>query len=218
MKLALSMLCAVFAYGQAAGGANQPYNDPSTRTKIAASLVDEARDARQRPKELIAALRLKPGMSVADVGTGAGYMLPFLSEAVGPGGKVYAEDIFPDFLEAAKKRGSGLRNVEYILGDTRSAKLPAKSVDVVLVLDAYHHFDYPEPMMANLRESLRPGGRIVVVEYHKNEKSMPNRRALEHIRATKDEFVAEIEKFGLKAVEVREFIPEVQWLAAFERR
>lgn len=214
----LAVAMAVGVSGQVASEANQPYNDPQMRPKIAAGLASESRDARQKPKELIAALELKPGMTVADVGTGAGYMLPHLSSAVGPQGKVYAEDIFPDFLEAAKKRGASLANVEYIVGDTKSAKLPAGSVDVALVLDAYHHFDYPEAMMTSLREALKPGGRIVIVEYHKNEKSMPNGRAMQHIRLTKDEFVKEIEGFGLRAVEVKEFLPEIQWMGVFERR
>jgi ubiquinone/menaquinone biosynthesis C-methylase UbiE len=219
MKTVVALLAiAAAAFCQAAKDANQAYSDPNTRSKIASTLVDEGRDVRQKPKELIAALGLKPGMAVADVGTGAGYMLPHLSAAVGPQGKVYAEDVFPDFLDAAKKRGAKLTNVEYVLGDFKSAKLPKASVDVALVLDAYHHFDYPQPMLASLREALKPGGRMVVVEYHKNEKAMPNGRALEHIRATKDEFMKEIEGFGWRAVDVREFLPEVQWLGVFEPR
>jgi ubiquinone/menaquinone biosynthesis C-methylase UbiE len=216
--LVCALLAALGTYGQAAKDANAQYGDPAFRAKLATGLVSEGRDARQKPKELIAALGLKPGMAVADVGTGAGYMLPHLSAAVGPSGKVYAEDIFPDLLESAKKHAAKLTNVEYILGDLKSAKLPKSSVDVVLVLDAYHHFDHPEAMVASLRDALKPGGRIVIVEYHKNEKAMPNGRALEHIRATKDEFVKEIEGFGLKAVDVKDFLPEMQWMGVFERR
>lgn len=218
MRILVALLAAVGALAQVAKDANVQYQNPAGRSKIAAGLVGEGRDARQKPKELVAAMRLKPGMAVADVGTGAGYMLPHLSAAVGPEGKVYAEDIYPDFVESAKKKGASLANVEYILGDLKSAKLPKQAVDVVLVLDAYHHFDYPETMVASLREALKPGGRIVIVEYHKNDKSMPNGRALEHIRATKDEFVKEIQGFGLRAVEVKEFLPEVQWIGVFEPR
>ena len=214
---ALLAACCVL-YGQAAREANEQYSDPSFRAKLGAGLVGPDRDARQKPKELIEALDLKPGMTVADVGTGAGYMLPYLSAAVGPSGKVYAEDIFPDLLDQAKKHAAKLGNVEYVLGDTASAKLPKGSIDVALVLDAYHHFDQPESMIRSLREALKPGGRIVIVEYHKNEKSMPNGRALKHIRLTRDEFVREIEGFGLKAVSVKEFLPEVQWIGVFQPR
>ena len=218
MRYVVTVLLTLGAAAQVATEANKQYQDRKGREGIASTLVGEGRDTRQKPQELIAALGLKPGMTVADVGTGAGYMLPHLSAAVSPGGKVLAEDIFPDFLEAAKKRAAKLTNVEYVLGDVKSAKLPPASVDVALVLDAYHHFDYPEAMLGSIREALKPGGRIVVVEYHKNEKAMPNGRALQHIRATRDEFVKEIEGFGLKAVEVKDFLPEVQWMAVFEKR
>jgi ubiquinone/menaquinone biosynthesis C-methylase UbiE len=218
MKNFLTVLLAFSAAAQVAKEANKAYQDEKGRAGIAGTLLSEGRDARQKPKELIAALGLKPGMTVADVGTGAGYMLPYLSSAVGPRGKVYAEDIFPDFLEAAKKRASGLSNIEFILGDLKGANLPPGSVDVALILDAYHHFDYPEAVVASVKNALKPGGRIVVVEYHKNDKSMPNGRALEHIRATKEEFVKEIEGFGLRAVDLKDFLPDVQWMGVFERR
>jgi ubiquinone/menaquinone biosynthesis C-methylase UbiE len=211
------IVCAALS-AQVADQANRDYRDPKGRGRIAGSLVAEDRDSRQKPKELIAAAGIRPGMTVADVGTGAGYMLPHLSEAVGPGGRVYAEDIFPDFLASAKKRGAGLENVTYVLGNEKSAELPAGSQDVILVLDAYHHFDYPSEMISGLRRALKPDGRLVVVEYHKNEKSMANGRALKHIRLTRDEFVKEIESFGMKAVEVKEFTPDVQWIATFRRQ
>lgn len=218
MRYLLAAIIPVFAIAQVAAEANKGYKDAKGRAGVASTLVAEGRDARQKPHELIAAMGLKPGMAVADIGTGAGYMLPFLSSAVGARGKVLAEDIFPDFLDAAKKRGAQLSNVEYFLGDVKSVRLPKGSVDVAFVLDAYHHFDYPEAMISSLRSALKPGGRIVIVEYHKNDKSMPNGRALEHIRSTRDEFVKEIEGFGLRASEVKDFIPEVQWIAIFEQR
>ena len=214
------VLVAVAATAQVAQEANRDYQNPQTRVKIAASLTSESRDVRQKPKELIAALGIAPGMSVADVGSGSGYMLPHLSAAVGPKGRIYAEDIFPDFVEAARQHAAknNLTNVEFVVGSEKSANLPANSVDLIMVLDAYHHFDHPQVMLESLRSALKPGGRIAIIEYHKNEKSMPNRRALEHIRATRDEFVKEITGFGFEAVEVKDFIPEVQWLGVFRAR
>lgn len=203
---------------QVAKEANDNYRDPAGRSRILSTLTDAGRDARQRPKELVAQLGIKPGMSVADIGTAGGYMLPHLAEATGPAGTIYAEDIFPDFLEAAKKRASSLKNVTYVLGNEKSVKLPASSIDLALILDAYHHFDYPAEMLASLRTALRPGGRIAVVEFHRNEKSMGDGRAMKHIRATKEDFVKEIELNGFRAVEVKDFTPEVQWLGIFEKR
>lgn len=219
MKLAaIGLACCWAAFGQAAAEANKEYSDPSFRAKLAAGLTADSRDARQKPKELVAAMAIQPGMTVADVGTGGGYMLKHLSAAVGPGGTVYAQDIFPDLIATAKKTAADLNNVKYVLGNTKSTELPANSADRILVLDAYHHFDHPDAMLASLRQALKPGGRIVIVEYHKNEKAMPNGRALTHIRATREEFVKEIESHGLKAVEVKDFQPEVQWMGIFVAR
>ena len=214
----LAILCVSAAWAQVAAEANKDYQKPESRAKIAAGLGSESRDERQKPKELVAALGIKPGMSVADVGTGAGYMLKHLVAAVGPSGTVYAQDVFPDFIETAKKSAGGAGNVRFVLGNTKSSELPAKSVDLILVLDAYHHFDYPAPMLASLRQALRPEGRLVIVEYHKNEKAMPNGRALQHIRATREEFVKEIESHDFKAVEVKDFQPDVQWMGIFVPR
>ena len=219
MKLAaIGLTCCWAVFGQAAAEANKEYNDPAFRAKLAAGLTADSRDARQKPKELVAAMGIQPGMAVADVGTGGGYMLKHLSAAVGPSGTVYAQDIFPDLIATAKKTAADLSNVKYVLGNTKSTELPANSADRILVLDAYHHFDHPDAMLASLRQALKPGGRLVIVEYHKNEKAMPNGRALTHIRATREEFVKEIESHGLKAVEVKDFQPEVQWMGIFVAR
>lgn len=220
MRLVGVMLLAgvLAAFGQAAREANQGYKDEASRKRVASSLGDEGRDARQKPNELVARLNIKPGMSVADIGTGVGYMLPYLSKAVGSGGSVYAEDIFPDFLKQAKERASALGNVKFVQGDEHSVKLPAGSIDRALILDAYHHFDYPKEMLGSLAQALRPGGQFAIVEYEKNEKSMGGGRALQHIRLTRQEFVKEIEGFGFRAVSVSDFLPEVQWIGIFEKR
>jgi len=215
---AIAVFCSCLAFGQAAAEANKEYKDPAFRTKLATGLTSESRDARQKPKELVAAMGIKPGMTVADVGTGGGYMLKHLSGAVGETGTVYAQDVFPDLLESAKKTGAGLSNIKYVIGNAKSSELPENSQDVILVLDAYHHFDFPAPMLASLRQALKPDGRLVIVEYHKNEKSMANGRGLTHIRLPREEFVKEIESNGLRALEVKDFIPEVQWMGIFVRR
>ena len=207
-----------YCLGQVAVEANGPYTDPATRVKIAAGMVESTRDARQKPKELVAQLGLRPGMAVADIGSASGYMLPFLAEAVGPRGTIFAQDIYPDFLAAARKHAAKYSNITYILGNEKAAELPENSVDVALILDTYHHFNYPERMLSSLKKALKRGGRIAVVEYHRNEKSMPNRHALKHIRATQEEFVKEIETFGFRTVSVTDFLPDVQWLGVFEPR
>ena len=217
MRILLLFVAALLP-AQVAEKANETYRTKEGRAKIAASLGSPTnRDARQKPKELVAALELKPGMVVADVGTGAGYMLPYLSEAVGPAGKIIAEDIFPDFLDAAKTKAAGLKNVDFVLGNDKATNIAPGSADVVFVLDAYHHFDYPQALLADFAKVLKPGGRLIVVEYHKNDVAM-NGRAREHVRLGADDAVKEIEAAGWKLVSRKDFIPDVQWLAVFHRQ
>jgi ubiquinone/menaquinone biosynthesis C-methylase UbiE len=215
-SILLTILIAGALPAQVAEKANEGYRTPEGRSRVANTLAASDRDARQRPKELIEAMGVKPGMTVADVGTGVGYMLPFLSTAVGPTGKVIAQDIFPDFLDKAKARASGRQNVEFVLGVTDDPKLPAGGVDIILMLDVYHHVDYPAKVLAALRKSLKPGGRLVVVEYYKRPEAMPGGRALEHIRLDEDDAIREIEENGFRSVSRRVHIPKVQWIASFE--
>ena len=131
MKLAgvLTAASALAASAVRAGGAARPTRDtrPSSSARAwPAALADPARDEKQKPGELIRAMGLQPGMTVADVGTGIGYMLPFLSRRVGAEGKVIAEDIFDDFLASAKQRveSQKLANVTFVKGTETDPKLP----------------------------------------------------------------------------------------------
>lgn len=207
----------VLLLAQVAHRANETYQTEQGRAGVASGLGAADRDEKQKPRELIQSLGLKSGMSVADIGTGVGYMLPFLSTAVGPSGHVYAEDIFPDFLAKAKQHGADtkLTNVSYILGNDRDPKLPEGKLDLVLALDVYHHFDYPEAMLARIKSSLAPGGRFAIVEYFKSKDSMPNGRALEHIRLNDSDMIHEIESHGFKLISEREHVPHTQYLAIF---
>ena len=199
---------------QVAGPANAGYQTEQQRKGLAAGLGDPARDERQKPGELIRAMGLQPGMTVADVGTGIGYMLPFLSRRVGAGGRVIAEDIFDDFLASAKQRAENqkLANVTFVKGTETDPKLPGAAVDIVLALDVYHHFDYPEKMLAAIHQSLKPGGKLVVVEYYKRQEAMPDGRALTHIRLDMPDVIKEIEANHFHLVAEQEHIPDSQYV------
>jgi ubiquinone/menaquinone biosynthesis C-methylase UbiE len=213
--LAILFLCAAAAFPQVASHANTRYKTKEGREAISRTLAAHDRDARQKPLELIEALELKPGMTVADIGTGVGYMLPFLTRAVGPTGKVYAEDIFPDFLDKARERAKEkqLDGVVFVQGDEKDVRLPADSIDLALILDAYHHFDWPEEMMASVRRSLRRDGRLVIVDFYKEGFGDPN-----HIRLDEPDVVKEIESYGFKAVVRKPFVEKRQYLAVFEKK
>ena len=190
---------------------------------VAKGLGDPARSERQRPRDIIDAMDLKPGGSVADVGTGVGFMLPYLSHAVGDTGHVFGEDIQTDFLEKAKTKAqlSHLNNVQFVLGTDRDPKLPADSLESVLVLDVYHHFDYPEAMLEHIRDSLLSDGKLVIVEYFKRPGAMPGgdpNRAVEHIRLDEDDLIKEVESNGFRLVSKRDLVPKSQYIVIFARK
>ncbi len=222
MKFTILLLTAALALsGQVAKDANRAYGTKEGRAALIPTLTNPDRDIRQKPKELVEALGVKPGSTVVDLGTGPGYMLPFLSPAVGAKGRVIAEDIQTDFLDKAREKAAelGLKNITFVLGSDTDPHLPANSADLVLVLDAYHHFDYPEKMLAAFRLSLKPGGRLAIVEYHKRRGAMggdPD-RPLTHIRAAEDEVIKEVEAAGFKHLWHRDHVPDSQYIAMFER-
>jgi len=220
MKIAACFLVlASLASGQVAIDANKGYQTPEQRGNVAANLVRADRDETQKPQELVQAMGVKPGMVVADIGTGAGYMLPFLSESVGPRGKVLAEDIFDDFLSKAKDRAreKGLSNVEFVKGTVKNVGLPPGAVDIALALDSYHHYDHPAEMVSSIRDSLKPGGRFVIVDYYKRPGAMSRGDAMQHIRLDEDDVVREVEAQGFHEVSRHEHIPGSQYMVIFQK-
>lgn len=220
--LILLLLCATAA-AQVAEKANESYKTAAGRAEIGRGLASPSRDQTQRPRELVESMNLQPGMKVADVGTGVGYMLPYLSHAVGPTGTVYAEDIASDFLAKAKLRATttGLTNVKFLLGTNRDADLPGGQLDAVLVLDTYHHFDYPEAMLRGIRDSLMSDGKLYIVDYYKRENAMgpgTGDRAIEHIRLDQAGVIQEVEENGFKLVSKYDQIPGQQYVAVFEKK
>ena len=216
----LSLLCAAVAFPQVAENANKGYKTKEGREAVARTLADPARDERLRPREIVAALDLKHGNAVADVGTGVGFMLPYFSQAVGDGGQVFAEDISNDFLDKAKARVElqRLKNVKFVLGTDRDPKLPADTLEAVLLLDVYHHFDYPEAMLEHIRDSLLTDGRLAIVDFYKRPEAMPGNRALEHIRLDMDEVIREVEQNGFRLASKHEWIPKEVYMAIFVKK
>lgn len=219
-RIVLLAACSSALWAQVATQANTHYQTPEGRKSIAAGLGSSGRDETERPQELVASMDLKPGMTVADIGTGIGYMLPYLSAAVGSSGSVLAEDIFDDFLSAARQKAGqlGLGNVTFIKGTETDPRLGDSSVDVILALDSYHHYNYPEKMLAGFHKALRNGGRLVIVEYYKRPNAMPGGDAMKHIRLDEPDLVREVESNGFRELSAHDHIKASQYMAVFEKR
>jgi ubiquinone/menaquinone biosynthesis C-methylase UbiE len=131
-----------------------------------ASSGEQARERWQRVDDILSALKIAEGSTVADIGAGGGFFTVRLARVVGPSGRVYAVDITREVLTGLRKRVSdeGLQNVEVIHGEPDDPKLPAGSLDAALIVNAYHEMPAHEPMLAHVRKALKPQGRLVLVE------------------------------------------------------
>ena len=165
-------------------------------------LVRESRQREEDCRLLLAALELKPGQTICDLGCGNGFYTLELARRVGPTGLVYAVDIQPEMLrmlaEAAGREG--LTNIRPVLGTAIDPRLPAAAVDLCLCVDVYHEFSHPEPMLARIRESLSPEGRLVLAEFRGEDPAVPIKPL--H-KMTKAQVRAELEPAGFRVA--REF-------------
>lgn len=133
------------------------------------------REKEERPDLVMAALKLKPGDIVADLGCGTGYYSWRMAQAVGPNGVIHGVEIQQEMLDLLAKKMAERRitNVKGVLGTTTDPKLPPASVDLVLMVDVYHEFDHPFEMMQAIVKTLKPGGRIVFVEFRGEDPNVP---------------------------------------------
>jgi ubiquinone/menaquinone biosynthesis C-methylase UbiE len=166
----------------------------------------EERDIEEDPQSAIAALDLKRGMNVADIGAGTGYMSVLMAKKIAPTGRVWAEDIQPEMIELLRSRiaKEKITNVVPLLGLTDDPKLVPNSLDLELLVDVYHEFQEPQKMLRGLRSGLKSGGRLVLLEYRKEDPSIPIK--LEH-KMTVKEAQMEVEAEGFKLSKVDERLP-----------
>ena len=164
----------------------------------------EERDIEEAPDQALSALGLQPGMTVADIGAGSGYMTVRMARLVGPTGKVYAEDIQPQMIELLTRRleREKVTNVVPVLGTIDDPRLPPDSLDLMLLVDVYHEFSEPVRMLAGMRAALKPGGRLVLLEYRKEDPNIPIR--LEHkMSVAEAKMEVEASGFTLRTVDSR---------------
>lgn len=133
------------------------------------------RESEEAPTKAIEALALKPGMVVADIGAGSGYYASRMAKKVGPTGRVFATDIQPGMIELLNRRISmeGLTNITTVLGGMDDPKLPARSIDLAIMVDVYHELQQPQLFLQRLKETFKPDGRLVLVEFRKEDPKVP---------------------------------------------
>jgi ubiquinone/menaquinone biosynthesis C-methylase UbiE len=198
-------------------GINDPFKNPDVQ-KYAKTFEGESREVFVQREKIVAACKLKPGMVVADVGAGTGLFTRLFAPAVGPKGKVIAVDISEQFLDHIAKtcKAANITNVETLKCSDVSSELPVNSVDLVFICDTYHHFEYPMRTMASVHKALRPGGRVVLVDFHR----VPGKSSdwvLGHVRAGKEVVVKEVVEMGFKvAHEDKELLTD-NYLVVFEK-
>jgi len=164
------------------------------------------RDSEERPDSLVTALEIPFGASVAEVGSGTGYFTWRLAEKVGPKGRVFAVDVQQTMLDltAETVKKHQLANVEFVLGGESDPRLPAASLDLVLIANAYHEFSEPEAMVTAVNRSLKPDGRLVVIEFAEGHPFGPRDKAE---RMTIEQIRAEIEPMGFELDRLLDFLP-----------
>lgn len=207
IKLGALLLAAAVAYGEDV--------HPITHRQIAHVmsangadwLVRPERESEEHPDQALDAIGIQRGLIVGDVGAGVGYMTWRMAARVGPSGVVYAEDIQPEMLEKLKSnmRERHIANVREVLGSIDDPKLPANTLDLVLLVDVYHEFSEPEKMLDRIRDALKPGGRLVLLEYRAEDPKVPIRP--EH-KMTVEQVRAEVQPEGFRFDRAIETLPE----------
>lgn len=178
-------------------------------------LTRESREREEHCQTLLKALKLQPGQTICDMGCGNGYYTLKMAKLVGKKGRILAVDVQPEMLHLLDLRAKQRRveNVEPIAGTLTDPRLPAGEVDVILCVDVYHEFSHPEQMLAAMRQSLKPHGRLVLVEFRAEDPEVP---ILPLHKMTKPQVLAELEPNGFKLVESFDKLPW-QHVLFFER-
>src|SRR3954469_8404315 len=187
-----------------------------TMSYLGADWLDRSeRVQEEEPDVALDAIKLVTGSTVADVGAGAGYMTVKMAKRVGPTGKVFANDIQPQMLTMLRQRldREKIPNVELVLGTLDDPRLPANTIDLILMVDVYHEFSEPQKMLRRMHEALKPGGRLVLLEYRKEGRAIPIRPAHKMSVA---EAKMEVEAEGYTLSKVDEVLPR-QHILIFTR-
>jgi ubiquinone/menaquinone biosynthesis C-methylase UbiE len=201
-------------------GINEKFLDPALKVKEWTERFEtESREIYHQREKIVAAVGLKPGMKVADIGAGTGlFTVPF-AKAVGTGGQVYAVEIARNFLTHIRARAvkAGATNVETVLCTDRSVELPEGSVDLAFICDVYHHFEFPQDSLASVHKALKPGGELVLIDF----KRIPGESTdfvMGHVRAGQKVFEAEVTVAGFEKIDEVKGLLRENYFVRFRRK
>jgi predicted methyltransferase len=217
LPLALAAaLAPVALHAQAATTPHEMHRRHADPTAYVASLDDPARDAWQKPDEVLKALALEPGEAVADIGAGSGYFTARLARAVGETGRVYAVDVSPEMVRHLNRRlrDAGVRNVSSVLADPDDPLLPDASVDRVVIVDTWHHIEDQPRYLGLLKRALRPGGQVVHIDFQKRDLPVGPPAGM---KIAREDLVKQMEAAGFRLAAEHGFLP-YQYFLVFEGR
>ena len=186
----------------AKAGINDSFLDPDLDIdKMLSRFEVESREIFSERAAIAKAVDIEPGDHVADIGAGTGLFLDLFAAAVGPDGVLYAVDISKGMVEhmTARAEQAGLAQVEVRLCSEDSVDLPEASIDLAVICDVYHHFEYPKSSMTSLRKALRYGGEVVIIDFERTP-GVTSEWLMNHVRAGKSEVIAEMNSYGFDLV------------------
>jgi ubiquinone/menaquinone biosynthesis C-methylase UbiE len=179
----------------------------------------EGRAIYDKRYQLLDAMGLKPGMDVADIGAGSGLFSRLIAGRVAPGGTVFAVDISKNMVDHITKTAQEehIANLKAVLGDPHSPRLPHNSVDVVCIIDSYHHFEFPADMLAEINKALRPNGTLLLIDFKRID-GISSNYVLKMVRAGEGTFTDEFLNAGFELVERRDAMFPDNYLLKFRHR
>ena len=198
-------------------GINDPFKDPKVQEYIEKFEI-ESREVFQRREAILEACAIQPGLTVADIGAGTGLFTRLFAKKVGNQGRVIAVDIASNFLEHITKtaREQDFRNIDTLLCTADSTTLEPESIDFAFICDTYHHFEYPTKTTKSLLRALKPGGRLVVIDFKRIDgQSTP--WVMSHVRAGQDVFEKEILECGFVKLEQKEDLVKENYFLVFQK-
>jgi predicted methyltransferase len=214
--LGLALACPLLAQEKSVRpGINDPFKDPKA-DEFVGRFERDGRDAYDHREQILAAIGLKPGMTVGDIGAGTGLFTRLFAKEVGPTGKVYAVDIAANFVKHIEQQAqaAGLANVVGVVCRPDDVMLPPESIDLAYICDVYHHFEFPHKTMRSIHRALKPGGQVILIDFHRIEGKSSD-WTLSHVRAGQEVVCREVIEAGFKQVEDRQDLLKESYFVRF---